>query len=174
MNQRKMLPCRETIGPDRFFDKFFHYVTAENVNSVIWREKLAIVIVAAVYVNSVLQVLEMHADYWSNQGRTLNWVIKTDWPRYTALVCVFYPEKIPISNSSSLLFVSNNGNFVASRGHLDCLKILIEDCGAWVDVNDKHDCTPMMYAATLGFIDCIRYLNARGADKNHQDRKGRR
>ncbi|GAU94007.1 hypothetical protein RvY_05856-1 [Ramazzottius varieornatus] len=30
-----------------------------------------------------------------------------------------------------------------------------------------------MYSATLGFIDCIRYLGGRGASKDHQDRKGR-
>ncbi|OQV24464.1 putative Inversin [Hypsibius exemplaris] len=61
----------------------------------------------------------------------------------------------------------------ASRGHLECLKVLIEDWNARVDVKDKHECTPMMYAATLGFIDCIRYLHTCGAEKNHQDRKGR-
>ena len=62
----------------------------------------------------------------------------------------------------------------ASRGHIECVRLLVEECGTDVDVKDKHDCTPLMYSATLGFLDCIRYLGRLGASKDHQDRKGRR
>ncbi|XP_055344534.1 protein phosphatase 1 regulatory subunit 12A-like isoform X2 [Paramacrobiotus metropolitanus] len=61
----------------------------------------------------------------------------------------------------------------ASRGHVDCLTVLLQDCNAEVDARDRHECTALMYAATLGYIDCIVCLAKAGADPNHRDRKGR-
>lgn len=62
----------------------------------------------------------------------------------------------------------------ASRGHLDCMDVLLNECSVNVDARDRHECTPLMYASTLGFVQCIARLARFGANKDQQDRKGRR
>ena len=38
---------------------------------------------------------------------------------------------------------------------------------------DSNGCTALFYAVTLGHADCVQFLLQRGAEANHQDRKGR-
>ena len=73
--------------------------------------------------------------------------------------------------------VDNDGlsaiHCTASRGHRECLSILITLCGADVDMRDGNGCTALFYTVTLGFVDCTELLLECGADSDIQDRKGR-
>ena len=42
----------------------------------------------------------------------------------------------------------------ASRGHKECLSILISLCGADVNLRDGNGCTALFYTVTLGFVEC--------------------
>ncbi|XP_055324548.1 ankycorbin [Sitodiplosis mosellana] len=61
----------------------------------------------------------------------------------------------------------------ASRGHTECINVLINLCGAPVDLIDTNGCTALHYAVTLGHADATYMLLDLGADPNRQDRKGR-
>ncbi|XP_047736963.1 ankyrin repeat domain-containing protein 26 [Hyalella azteca] len=61
----------------------------------------------------------------------------------------------------------------ASRGHLDCIDMLITLCNCEVDLLDSNGCSPLFYSVTLGHADCTHILLNNGADANRQDRKGR-
>lgn len=61
----------------------------------------------------------------------------------------------------------------ASRGHIDCIDVLINFCNAEVDTMDSNGCTPLFYAVTLGHADCTEQLLKHGAIADRQDRKGR-
>ncbi|KAF2367865.1 Ankyrin repeat-containing domain [Trinorchestia longiramus] len=61
----------------------------------------------------------------------------------------------------------------ASRGHLDCIDMLITLCNCDVDLLDSNGCSPLFYAVTLGHADCTQMLLNNGADADRQDRKGR-
>ena len=54
--------------------------------------------------------------------------------------------------------VDNDGlsaiHCTASRGHRECLSILITLCGADVDMRDGNGCTALFYTVTLGFVEC--------------------
>ena len=62
----------------------------------------------------------------------------------------------------------------ASRGHHDCLEMLVALCGADPDAVDNNGSTALFYAATLGHTDATEFLVQAGADSMVQDRKGRR
>lgn len=61
----------------------------------------------------------------------------------------------------------------ASRGHTECISVLINFCGAPTDLIDTNGCTALHYAVTLGHADATYVLLDLGADPNRQDRKGR-
>ena len=61
----------------------------------------------------------------------------------------------------------------ASRGHKECLSILITLCGADVNMRDGNGCTALFYTVTLGYVECTELLLSSGADTNIRDRKGR-
>lgn len=61
----------------------------------------------------------------------------------------------------------------ASRGHTECISVLINLCGAPTDLIDSNGCTALHYAVTLGHADATYILLDLGADPNRQDRKGR-
>lgn len=61
----------------------------------------------------------------------------------------------------------------ASRGHLECMKILIEQCKTSVDIMDNNNCTPIFYAATLGQVNACNFLLKYGSNLHVQDCKGR-
>lgn len=61
----------------------------------------------------------------------------------------------------------------ASRGHTECIGVLINLCGAPTDLIDSNGCTALHYAVTLGHADATYILLDLGADPNRQDRKGR-
>lgn len=61
----------------------------------------------------------------------------------------------------------------ASRGHTECISVLINLCGAPTDLIDSNGCTALHYAVTLGHADATYVLLDLGADPNRQDRKGR-
>lgn len=87
----------------------------------------------------------------------------------------------------------------ASRGHTECINVLINLCGAPIDLignykfysdlkhksfnkknsllykntTDENGCTALHYAVTLGHADATYLLLELGADPNRQDRKGR-
>lgn len=60
-----------------------------------------------------------------------------------------------------------------SRGHTECIDVLVNLCGAPVDLIDLNGCTALHYAVTLGHADATALLLELGADPNRQDRKGR-
>ena len=61
----------------------------------------------------------------------------------------------------------------SSRGHSDCIKILIDKCKCSVDIMDNNNCTPIFYAATLGKEDACKTLIKYRANLHVQDCKGR-
>ena len=61
----------------------------------------------------------------------------------------------------------------ASRGHKECLSILITLCGADVNQRDGNGCTALFYTVTLGYVECTELLLGCGALTDLQDRKGR-
>ena len=61
----------------------------------------------------------------------------------------------------------------ASRGHSDCVRMLVGTCKARVDPVDKNQCTPLFYATTLGHDQCAQALLEMGASPNHTDSRGR-
>ena len=61
----------------------------------------------------------------------------------------------------------------ASRGHKECLSILITLCGADVNQRDGNGCTALFYTVTLGYAECTEMLLSCGALTDTQDRKGR-
>ena len=61
----------------------------------------------------------------------------------------------------------------ASRGHKECLSILITLCGADVNQRDGNGCTALFYTVTLGYMECTELLLGCGALTDIQDRKGR-
>jgi ankyrin repeat protein len=61
----------------------------------------------------------------------------------------------------------------ASRGHLNCLKVLIEQCQCSVNIMDNNNCTPIFYAATLNQPEVCEALINYGANLHVQDSKGR-
>ena len=61
----------------------------------------------------------------------------------------------------------------ASRGHKECLSILITLCGADVNLRDGNGCTALFYTVTLGYVECTELLLSSGADTDIRDRKGR-
>ena len=61
----------------------------------------------------------------------------------------------------------------ASRGHKECLSILITLCGADVNQRDGNGCTALFYTVTLGYVECSELLLGCGALTDIQDRKGR-
>ena len=61
----------------------------------------------------------------------------------------------------------------ASRGHHQCVSMLVTTCKARVDPVDKNNCTPLFYATTLGHEKCVKVLLEMGASPNHTDTRGR-
>ena len=61
----------------------------------------------------------------------------------------------------------------ASRGHRECLSILITLCGAAVNLRDLNGCTALFYTVTLGYVECSSLLLECGAQTDIKDRKGR-
>lgn len=61
----------------------------------------------------------------------------------------------------------------ASRGHLNCIQLLVDLCKCSVDIMDNNNCTPIFYAATLGQDKACSLLIKMGANLHVQDVKGR-
>jgi ankyrin repeat protein len=61
----------------------------------------------------------------------------------------------------------------ASRGHLDCVKVLLDYCKVNIDVMDNNKCTPIFYSVTLGQIEVTEFLIRMKANLANQDCKGR-
>lgn len=61
----------------------------------------------------------------------------------------------------------------ASRNHTECIKALVNNCKADVDVMDNNNCTPIFYAATLGHLEACNLLIKYDANLHVQDCKGR-
>lgn len=59
----------------------------------------------------------------------------------------------------------------AKKGSLKDVKALVAK-GEKVDVKDKHDMTPLYYAAVGGHKDVCEYLISKGADVNAKDNQG--
>ncbi|CAH1154571.1 unnamed protein product [Phaedon cochleariae] len=59
----------------------------------------------------------------------------------------------------------------AEKGHLDCLKILV-DSGGDVNIQDNEGDTPLHWAAYQGHLDCLKILVDSGGDVNIQDNNG--
>ena len=57
----------------------------------------------------------------------------------------------------------------ASRGHKECLSILISLCGADVNTLDSNGCTALFYTVTLGYDACTWLLLEHGASMDIQD-----
>ena len=53
--------------------------------------------------------------------------------------------------------------FAAETGNLEMVKLLME-FGTLFNVKDKHEKTPLSYAAASGHMDVVRYLASKGAD----------
>ena len=61
----------------------------------------------------------------------------------------------------------------ASRGHTDCLKVLLAQAAIEVDATDTNGCSSLFYSVTLGHSECTEELIKAGALVNRQDMKGR-
>jgi len=59
----------------------------------------------------------------------------------------------------------------AFEGHIDCLRLLIEN-GADVNIPNKYNYTPTHIAAEKGHVDCLRLLIENGADVNKANQFG--
>lgn len=103
-------------------------------------------------------------DKWvkSDTSSELRWII---FHIYWQIV-LFAPR---ISNRDGLTAL----HCAASRGHTECISVLINLCGAPTDLIDSNGCTALHYAVTLGHADATYILLDLGADPNRQDRKGR-
>ena len=61
----------------------------------------------------------------------------------------------------------------ASRGHLECIRILVEKCKCATEIKDYNNCTPIFYAATLGQEEAVKLLLKYNVKLDVQDIKGR-
>ena len=61
----------------------------------------------------------------------------------------------------------------ASRGHLDCIKVLVETCRCDMEQKDFNKCTPIFYASTLGQAEAVKLLLKYNCKLDVQDVKGR-
>ena len=59
----------------------------------------------------------------------------------------------------------------ASRGHKECLSILISLCGADVNAVDGNGCTALFYTVTLGYLQCTELLLEFGALPDTRDQR---
>jgi len=72
---------------------------------------------------------------------------------------------VPDSNADTLFGECLDGtplHYAADRGHLECVKLLIDN-GASLDAHNRQGATPLAFASARGHIDCARVLLAAGA-----------
>ncbi|BGP12902.1 hypothetical protein JCM10213_005146 [Rhodosporidiobolus nylandii] len=63
-------------------------------------------------------------------------------------------------------------HYAAQRGHVDIVKVLIEEYGAMAELEDADGETPLGKAALKGHLDVCRFLISRGVDVDAQDADG--
>ncbi len=63
-------------------------------------------------------------------------------------------------------------HYCASKGHLNCVELLLEDKCIKVDIPDKYGRTPLMMAAVKGNAKICEALIAKGANKTFKDLEG--
>ncbi|CAF1169326.1 unnamed protein product, partial [Didymodactylos carnosus] len=61
----------------------------------------------------------------------------------------------------------------STRGYLNCIKFLIEECKCNIEAEDVNGCTPIFYAVTMGHGHACKVLLDLKANPNHQDNRGR-
>ena len=61
-----------------------------------------------------------------------------------------------------------------ATGKTDFVNLLIREKQANVNVKDKFGRTPIFLASRNGFLDCVQALLQNGADKDIEDRKGKK
>jgi ankyrin repeat protein len=66
--------------------------------------------------------------------------------------------------------------FNASLLHIACensdikmIKILIEQYGMDVNIEDKEEASPLFYACRQGNLEVVRYLDEKGANLEHKE-----
>ena len=55
-------------------------------------------------------------------------------------------------------------HFCTARGHLSCIRFLIDEALADVNERDNNGAIPLYFAAQEGYFDVVRYLVGKGAD----------
>ncbi|CAL1701431.1 unnamed protein product [Somion occarium] len=81
-------------------------------------------------------------------------------------------EPFALANDASTRTGLTALHAAASRGHLDIVKWLIEDCGAIPDIEDKEGETALHKAALNGHLRIVAYLLPDKADVHAQDADG--
>ena len=77
-------------------------------------------------------------------------------------------SKEKFGNDRTLLHIAG------ATGKTDFVNLLIREKQANVNVKDKFGRTPIFLASRNGFLDCVQALLQNGADKDIEDRKGKK
>jgi ankyrin repeat protein len=68
-------------------------------------------------------------------------------------------------NTCTLLFVALH--IAASQGHAECIRVLVMECGADINIEDRYGYTPLFNAITSRHIHCAELLLYEDASPNH-------
>ena len=77
-------------------------------------------------------------------------------------------SKEKFGNDRTLLHIAG------ATGKIDFVNLLVREKQANVNAKDKFGRTPIFLASRNGFLDCVQALLQNGADKDIEDRKGKK